>query len=56
MDAERSNSACVSNEYCMRVLLPPSNNSYVVRLVLEVQRLRKNNSACRPAGGRYSVG
>ncbi len=52
----QGNSACVSNEFCVRVSVPPSDNSYVVRLMLEVQRLRKNNSACRAAGGRYSVG
>ncbi|CAL8471911.1 g11453 [Coccomyxa elongata] len=52
----RGTSACVSNEFCVRVYVPPSDNSYVVRLMLEVQRLRKNNSACRPAGGRNSVG
>ncbi len=42
----------VLGDFCVRVFVPPFNNSYTVRLHLKVQRLRRNKSACRPAGGR----
>ncbi|CAL8464305.1 g3840 [Coccomyxa elongata] len=41
----------VLGDFCVRVSVPPFNNSYTVRLHLEVQRVWRNNSACRPAGG-----
>lgn len=35
-----------------RVFVPPHNSSYVVKLCINSQPLRTNNSASRPAGGR----
>ena len=42
----------VLGDFCVCVSVPPFNKSYTARLHLEVQRLRRNNSACRPAGGK----
>ncbi|CAL8468251.1 g7790 [Coccomyxa elongata] len=39
-------------QICMRVFVPPNNSSYVVKLCINPQLLRRNNSASRPAGGR----
>jgi len=35
------------DEFPVRVTVPPPNNCYLVKLVLEVQRLRKHNSSTR---------
>ncbi len=39
----------VLGDFCVRVSVPPFNNSYTVRLHLEVQRLKRNTSACTPS-------
>ncbi|CAL8472229.1 g11771 [Coccomyxa elongata] len=48
--------ACVYTEFCKRVFVPPHNNSYVVKLVMNNHPLRKNNSASRPAGIKTKPG
>lgn len=44
--------ACISCDFCVCVTVPPYNCRYLVKLCMDPQRLRRNNSASRPAGGR----
>ncbi|CAL8463018.1 g2552 [Coccomyxa elongata] len=48
---ENTDPACITDDFCARVFVPPCNNPYLVRLLVS-QRPKRYNSHSRPVGGR----